>query len=195
MEYRSTEQIASEIGAATTSGDVKRLRELATELQESLRKAAQAEVDARNAAKAEHLDPIKQRFVQAVERQDGLLDFVRECGGVLSFSYTMSAEGSEEGPVIAVNADSRAISSATRAPRAASSNGGGGGRGKVYVVNGSELGLSEAFEAVATAEDKASKQERMDAASTDKSRNSAGWAVMSRTVLRAVEEGRATIKE
>jgi hypothetical protein len=126
-----------------------------------------------------------------------MMDFVRECGGTFSFSYVMPAEGSDQGPVVSINADSKAITSAgPRSPRAVSANGGGGGRGRVYVLpGGAELALSDAFEAIATAEDRAALTTRMESATTDKSRNSAAWAVKSKVVSDAAEAGRLTIKD
>ncbi len=195
IEYRDSATIGKEIGVAAASGDIKSLRELTSELASANSREAQAEVDERNQVKAAQLDPVKQQFVRALERQDGLVDFIRDCGGVLSFSYTLPPEGSEEGALISINADTKSISSATpRAPRAAGS-GGGGGRGNVYVVNGQRLALAEAFDAVATEEDKVDLKKRMDAAGTDKSRNSAAWAVKSRVVSKAAEAGNVTVEE
>lgn len=186
-EYRTSAEISADISAAAASGDTRRLKELTAELGNVLRHNEQAEIDAANRAKAEKLNPLKDRIVTALERTEGLVDFIREMGGVLSFSYTVPAPDSADGPVVTINASAKAAS-APRSTGGSGGNTGGGNRGgKMADTYG--VPLAELFEMVASAEDKDELAKRVDAATTDKSKNSAAWAVKDRVVRKAIEAG------
>lgn len=192
MALRSSAEIIAEL---TATRDTKRIRELSTELQDSVRREAQREVDERNEAIRARINPLRDSFVRAIERDADVAAFIREHGGVLNFSYSVPAEGSEQGPLVTILiSDSVKAASAPRAPRAPSSNG-STGRGHTYVIAGTEYSLAGAFDVLATAEDKEDLVKRMASAGTDKSKNSAAWAVKSRTVNKAVTDNRASIKD
>jgi hypothetical protein len=193
--FRTSEQIAADI--ATSVRDPKRLRELSAEMQETLRREDKAAEDARIEEMRQRLNPLRENFVRVVERTEGLVDYIREHGGVLTFSYSLPAEGSENGPEANISTGSNVRApSAPRAPRAAGApSTGGGGRGKTYLVNGQRLALEGAFQSLASAQDQTDLTARVDSAQTDKSKNSAAWAVKSRVVNAAVEAGRASIVE
>lgn len=186
-EYRTSAAIATDIAAAQAAGDVRRMKELANELLSAMRHNEQAEVDAANRAKAEKLNPVKDQLVRILERTEGLVDFVREMGGVLSFSYTVPEAGSENGPLVNINASAKATAAATRTPSANGGGGGGNRAGKMTDMYG--IPLSDLFELVASQEDRDELAKRQDAAQTDKSKNSAGWAVKDRVVKKAIEAG------
>ena len=192
--FRTTAEITKDLGAAAISGDTKRMRELVNEYQDAQKREAAAESIAKSEELRKALDPIKAQMVRIVERPE-VLSFVKEQGGVFSFTYRLPAEGSDQGPEIDIRAGAKAAAPAPRAAKAPGTGSTGGGRGNVYVVGGQRLTLSDAFNVLATEEDKAAKADRQEKAGTDKSRNSAGWAVMSRVVNKAVEAGAASIEQ
>lgn len=192
IAQRSSEDIGAEIGQATAARDIKRLRELASELSAAIQRESQREVNERNERKATMLNPVKDQMTRLVERTDGLVDFIKDCGGVLSFSLTYSlVDGSTEGPVIAINASDRAIPSvaakktSTAGGTSSSDGTAGANRGKLFDQYGKPL--AELFELVATADDREALEKRMASAGTEKSKNSAAWAVKSSVVNRAIE--------
>lgn len=194
IEYRKPADIIAELSSASAANDSKRVRELTRELLEVGNKEAQREVDERNARKNSILAPVRDRFASLVQRDENLLGFVKECGGILSFSYSLPADGSTDGPVISIDAGAARTSTARVSTPRAAGNGGGGGRGKTYIVNGERLSLAGAFEKLATEADHAKVTERQASAQTDKSKQSAKWAVMSNLMDKAAEDGRVTIE-
>jgi hypothetical protein len=191
---RTSADIGKLIGEATAKGDIKNLHELATELFAALKREAQAEVDALTEAVRKRVNPLKDQFIRNIDRTEGLVDFIRENGGVLNFSYVLAAEGSDQGPMVSigVSATARGAASAPKAPRAAgTSTGTGGGKGNVYIVAGTRLSLSGAFEEVATSEEKSAAE----VASHKETRpDAAVWAIKSRVVNKAAEAGRVSIE-
>ena len=167
------------------------LRALSVELLASQKHEEQAEANARNEAIRAAVNPLKDYFSKRVETSDGLTDFIRAQGGTLTYVYQMAPEGSENGPVVSLTISSKAAPKPAAAGTTSSANGSANRGGKMTDQFGQPL--AALFDLVASDEDRVELAKRMDSAGTDKSKNSAAWAVKTRVVQKAIEAGDARL--
>lgn len=147
---RTGAEVIAELVEAQARGDSKRVRELSRELSASSIADEKREVDERNAAITARTNPLKDAFNKLVERDPEFLTFMREAGGVLSYSYTLPAEGSANGPLGTIVLSAKKVATPS-APRTPGSSTGTQRPGKMNEVYG--MSLNDLFELVATPEE------------------------------------------
>lgn len=177
--------------AAVGAKDMKRLRELSQEHGTATRHWAAEEVRVLQAEKESLMLPIRDQFLRIIDRTEGLADKIEALGGVLSFSYTKK----EGQPVTSINIGSQAVAAA-RAPREGGTARTPGAGQRSFLVNGSSMGLGEAFDAVATDEEKAEKATRVETAKAKGSRSDAvAWQYHNQVVQKAIKAGTIQVVE